>query len=403
MQESQAYYDVMKVVDPVRYADLAARSPAEIMTILEETLDRVVRGQMEGQRGDVGVLLSGGVDSAVIAAFAARHGKVRGYNFSARRGSVLDERRMAERVAQTFGLPLQGVYLDAETYRRELPRAIYLHEMPIWHYQLVGVNLLARLAHADGVKLMLSGVNVGTLLLASDDRYRWVVPPPFMTHVPSSALRVARKAIYSANDLPVANPFFVENLGFGLRLVDGGARAKIVKRCDEAYQFVRDHKERRIHIMRLSDTAMYFTRFFKQGDSMCMGESVEHCDAAMDSDFVSLALNLGTDLIFRKKVSKWILKEFATRYMPREIAFQKKHPVWNLPVDQYFSPMFRQSLHQDGFLASFMGLDWQSANDLYLKEENKAQVLYRLVNIEIWGRLFFMGQSVDEVTSLFQA
>jgi len=30
----------------------------------------------------------------------------------------------------------------------------------------------------------------------------------------------------------------------------------------------------------------------------------------------------------------------------------------------------------------------------------KAQALYRLVNIEIWGRLFFMGQSVDDVTGL---
>ena len=400
--ESQAYYDVMNVVDPVRYADLAARSPAEIMRILDETLDRVVRGQIEGQRGDVGVLLSGGVDSAVIAAFAARHAKVKGYNFSARRDSVLDERRMAERVAKKLGLPLQGVYLDAETYRRELPRATYLHEMPIWHYQIVPVHMLARLASSDGVRLMLSGVNVGTLLLASDDRYRWVVRPPFMAHVPSSVMRVARKAVYSASDLPVANPFFVENLGFGLRLVDSGARSKIVARCDEAYQFLRDLDERRIHVMRLSDTIMYFNRFFRQGDNMCMGESVEHCDAAVDTEFVSLALNLRTDLIFRKKVTKWILKELGTRYLSREIAFQKKHPVWNLPVDQYFLPMFKQSLHQDGFLASFMGLDWQSANDLYNKEKNKEQILYRLVNIEIWGRLFFMGQSVDEVTSLFR-
>lgn len=402
MRESQAYYDIMKVVDPVRYADLAAKSPAEIMTILDETLDRVIRGQVEGRDGDVGVLLSGGVDSAVIAAFAARHTKLKGYNFSARRGSVLDESRMAGRVASKLGLPLECVHLDADTYRRELPRATYLHEMPIWHYQLVPVHLLARRARADGVRLMLSGVNVGTLLLASSDRYRWVMPPPFMAHVPSNLMRVARKAMYSANDLPVANPFFVENLGFGLRLVDGGARSKIVARCDEAYQFLQSLKERRIQVMRLSDTEMYFKRFFKQGDSMCMGESIEHCDAAVDTEFVSLVLNLGTDLIFRKKVSKWILKELATRYVTREVAFQKKHPVWNLPVDQYFLPMFRQSLHQDGFLASFMGLDWQSANDLYRKEKNKEQILYRLVNIEIWGRLFFMGQSVDEVTHLFR-
>jgi hypothetical protein len=57
---------------------------------------------------------------------------------------------------------------------------------------------------------------------------------------------------------------------------------------------------------------------------------------------MSLALNLNNHLILRKnKITKWILKELATRYVPRELAFQPKHPVWSVPVDKYFVPMLR--------------------------------------------------------------
>jgi len=346
--------------------------------------------------------LSGGVDSTVVAALAARHADVKAYNFSAWQDSVLDERRMAVRVAEKLGLPLQTMTIDGGTYRRELARATWLFEMPLWHMQGVPIHLLARRAYADGIRILLSGVSIGPLLGAASDRYRWILPPPFLSRIPAGLLRVARKAVYSANGLPIANPAFVRNLGFGLRLVDGGSRARVVERCDETYQFLENFRERRVHVMRMSDNALFLPRFFRQGDSLCMGESVEYCDAAVDTDYLALALNLHTGLIFRKKIPKWILKELATRYVPREVSFQKKHPVWTVPVDQFFSPMLRESLFRNGFLASHLGLDWPAVNALYQGEKEKSQILYRLVNIETWGRLFFMGQSVDEVSALLQ-
>jgi asparagine synthase (glutamine-hydrolysing) len=391
----------MDVVDPARYAAYAARSTPDIMNLLESTLERVIYGQIDGQpQGSVGVLLSGGVDSTVIAALATRHASLRSYNFSAWSDSVLDERRMAERVAQKLGLPFESMKIDAAAYRRELARATWLFEMPLWHMQGVPTHLLARRAFADGIRILLSGVSIGPMLGAASDRYRWVLPPPFLSKVPPGVFRVARKAVYTANGLPIANPYFVRNLGFGVRLVDGGARARTVARCSETYEFLQDSRERRVHVMRMSDNALFLPRFFRQGDSLCMGESVEYCDASVDTDYMALALNLRTDLIFHRKIPKWILKELATRYVPREISFQKKHAVWNVPVDQYFAPMFRESYFRNGFLESFMGLDWRSAKELYDHEREKSQILYRLVNIETWGRLFFMGQSVDEVTSL---
>ena len=113
--------------------------------------------------------------------------------------------------------------------------------------------------------------------------------------------------------------------------------------------------------MRLCDAALFIPRFFHQADRLCMGASVDYCDTVVEPGFILLARNLPTDALFhKKKTTKWILKELATRYVPREIAFQKKIPL-DVPLKEYFEPTFKQSLFEDGFLASTLGLDWNTA------------------------------------------
>jgi asparagine synthase (glutamine-hydrolysing) len=401
-QECVEYYDPANVVDPARYEEYAARSTSEILAILESTVDQAVMSHIDGRR-DVGVMLSGGVDSTVIAALASRHGDLRAYNFSVAGDPRLDERPMANEVARMLGLPLESIVIDGKAYRRELAHATYRYEMPLWHMQGVPIHLLARRAREDGTSILLSGVSVGPLLGAATDRYRWILPPSLFSRVPHGLFRIVRKAVYSAAGLSIANPFFALNLGVGLQLVDGGARSKRVDRCNETYEFLRDLRERRIHVMRLCDNALFLPRFFYQGDRLCMGQSVEYCDASVEARFMSLALNLPTDAIFhKKKTSKWILKELATRYVPREIAFQKKVPM-DVPLGEYFEPPFKQSLFEGGFLASFLGLDWNASRALVKKAREQRPLLFQLVNIETWGRLFFMQQSAEEVEERLSA
>jgi asparagine synthase (glutamine-hydrolysing) len=398
-QECIAYYDQADVVDAARYAEYAARSTPELLEILESALDRAVVSHINNRR-EVGVMLSGGVDSTVIATLASRHAEVRTYNFSIGGDPRLDERPMANEVARLLGLPLQSVAINGETYRRELAQATYHNEMPLWHMHGVPIHLVARRAAEDGTSLLLSGFSLGPLLTAATDRYRWILPPPFLDRVPDDVFRIVRKAVYSAGGLAIANPFFALNLGVALQLVDGGARSTLVDRYNRAYEFLKDPHDRRIHVMRLCDTALFIPRFFHQADRLCMGASVDYCDAVVEPGFISLARNLPTDALFhKKKTTKWILKELATRYVPREIAFQKKIPL-DVPLGEYFEPPFKQSLFENGFLATALGLDWHKAQALVKKARELRPLLYQLVNIETWGRLFLMQQSVDDVQDL---
>ena len=396
--EPRAYYDPADVVDSKLAADYAGQPIPKLMSTLEATIEHAISSHMDA-RSDVAVMLSGGVDSTVIAALAKQVKPLTGYNFSIARNKLLDERPMAATVAKQLGIPLEGVSVDGDTYRRELARTTYEYEMPLWHMQGVPIQLLARRARQDGVGLLLSGVSVGPLLGAASDRYRWILPQPALDLVSDDVFRVVRKALYSAAGLPVANPFFTQTLAVGLQLIDGGARSALVGRHEQAYRFIADDRERRIHVMRMTDNVLFLRRFFHQGDRLCGAASLEYCDAAVDADFHSLAFNIPAAVMYRNKSWKWILKELATKYVARDVAFQKKIPL-DVPVDEYFAPQFKASLFQNGFLASYLGIGWEAAQGMVASARERAPVLLRLVNIEVWGRLFFMGQSVDEVTSL---
>ncbi len=392
------YYDPADVVDRHLYTAHGSRSDTEMMDLVESTAENAIRSHMDG-RSDVAIMLSGGVDSTVIAALAARHAPVRAYNFSIANNALLDERPMAHVVAEQLGLDLESVAVTGETYRRELAETTYHYEMPLWHMQAVPLRMLAKRAAQDGTGLLLSGVSVGPLLGAAGDRYRWIFPPAVLDRVPGSAFRVARKAIYAASGLPVVNPFFALNLGVGVQLVDGGARTAMIHRHDRAYGFLDDRDERRMHVMRMTDNALFLRRFFHQGDRVCMAASVEYCDAAVDAGYQELAFNVPTRWMLRKGKSKWVLKELATRYVPREVSFQKKIPL-DVPADEYFAPQFRRSLFENGFLEHYLGMPWEIVDMLARTARDRTPTLFRLVHLETWGRLFFLRESVEKVTRL---
>ncbi|HET7585371.1 MAG TPA: asparagine synthase-related protein [Gemmatimonadaceae bacterium] len=393
---TRIYHDPVTVVAQERYRGYAGLSIPEALDLVESTIERAVAGHIHGRSG-VSVMLSGGVDSSLMAALAARHTQVTGYHFSVANNALPDERPTARTVASHLGIPLvETSPVDGDVYRRELAPVTWSIEMPLWHMQGVPMQLLARRAAQGGAEMLLTGITVGPYLGASYDRMRWISAPRVMQRIPAGAFRVMRKAVYSAAGLPVVNPFFTLTLGSGVHLVDGGARAEMVRRHEEAYRFLSD-AERPPLVMRMTDNALFLPRFFHKCDRLCMASSVEYCDAAAESDFQTLAFNAPVSWIRRKGHWKWMLKEIATRHIPREISFQKKI-VGDVPADDYFTPQFRPSMFEHGFLGRFLGMKWQTIQRVASVGRDRTAAIFRLVNLETWGRLFLLEQSVQEVT-----
>jgi len=123
-------------------------------------------------RADVsmGLLLSGGIDSASLLAVMSRHGRVDAFTAGFDVPGVADERRQAAAVARAVGARHETIEVTQADFIRHLPAIVACMDDPAADYAIVPLWFLARHAARDK-KVLLSGEG-GDELFAGYGRYR---------------------------------------------------------------------------------------------------------------------------------------------------------------------------------------------------------------------------------------
>jgi asparagine synthase (glutamine-hydrolysing) len=131
------------------------RPPGERVDELHATLREVVAQHLVADV-PVGLLLSGGLDSSLIAALAAREGRVTTLTmgFAA---STVDERPQARRVAEFIGSRHVELLLTPAEIRAGLEEAVDCVDDLFGDWGVVTTRLLYRRAREQGVKVVLVG------------------------------------------------------------------------------------------------------------------------------------------------------------------------------------------------------------------------------------------------------
>lgn len=125
---------------------------------LRPLFDAAVQRRLQGD-SPVGILLSGGLDSAIIAATLRRIAPERTISAYAATfpGCTFDESRFQRAVAATTGARLRAVPFDAATVAAGLKEMVWHAECPVKESYNVCSLHLARAARADGIKVLLGG------------------------------------------------------------------------------------------------------------------------------------------------------------------------------------------------------------------------------------------------------
>ena len=128
-----------------------------------EALRAAVHRQMMSDR-PIGVMLSGGVDSAAITAFMAeRSSQVKTFTVGFEGGGDADETALARETARLFATDHHEMIIDDTDFAQELPRAIEMLEEPVGTSSALGFRAVSRLA-AEHVPVLLSGQGADELL-----------------------------------------------------------------------------------------------------------------------------------------------------------------------------------------------------------------------------------------------
>lgn len=127
---------------------LDVKSAGQLLDALRLLVDRAVRQQ------PVGLLLGGGMDSAILAALLPRGTPAYTVRFQA--GQPIDESPVAARYARRYGLSHRVVTVTWDDYE-ERAEWLMRHKRSPLHPVEVALSLAACVAKADGIEALLAG------------------------------------------------------------------------------------------------------------------------------------------------------------------------------------------------------------------------------------------------------
>lgn len=399
----KAYREVESLVSSEFYNKLA--SAGNLVDQLDALLQRSV-AMHEQSDAPIGFLCSGGLDSSLITAIAAKRRK----NISLYHADFEGEGReldYAEQVARHVGAPLIKTTLTKDQFWQLFPEMTFALDLPIQHPHSISLSLIAQKARADGVKVLLAGDGADELFMGywfysayarSLSNYRHPGNPRTLLR---KLLNVIRRATGGQQDsywfFSDINRTFQKHahVGFGgdacslaepyhaLSLVNQDFKTwKRWQQATAALDWMGDCREANSLSFQLYYMRNFLQPLLHRLDRMLMNPSVEGRVPFLENELMKFALNLPVN----KKVSglsgKHLLKQVALRYLPPNIVNRTKKG-FTVPFANYVTKY--PKILDNGFVSDWSGL---TKKELVTWCNGEADLLYRLISIEVWGRIF---------------
>lgn len=397
----RAYYVLEQQVDREAYERFEGMSPQAVGSEIEELVRGGIRDRLVSDV-PVGTLCSGGIDSSLITALAAEGRRdLLAFNVSVTGQGAEDEGRYAMQVTDKLGIRLLSLPADGAGFRQNLARAIYHSDYPLTHPNSVFFLLISEFARAHGVKVLLSGEAADELFGGYAHRYRryrqYQRVKGLLKRMPAKVRRAVALAGYASEDVPVTEFTGYEGLlAHSMDFIDRYGRSELRERCERAFDFVADELDRGVLAAMLADLTNFLGPLLRRLDRMSMAASVECRAPFLDHRLVHTVINLPMEYRLRGRTDKWGLKTVAARHLPREIVYRKK-VGFPLPLADYLAPLANVRFFEQGFCVDYLGMHRLGIIQPIVRWRENVNGFFNLLSLEIWGRLYFLGQSIDEV------
>jgi len=163
-------YWTLTDVPPIAPGTGATSAKAAAIDHMRGALDEAVELTLRSD-APVGVTLSGGLDSGLIAAMASRKRKdLTAFTVGYPGRRDFDERHAARGLASSLGIPWHSAELSTSAVVTDFPRMVEMLDEPIADTAAYGHYSVAKLAADHGIKVLLTGIGGDELFFG----YGWV-------------------------------------------------------------------------------------------------------------------------------------------------------------------------------------------------------------------------------------
>lgn len=394
--------------------DASARDPVDKRAPLADQFLSLFRDSVERRLVSdvpVGTYNSGGVDSSLVTAVVRGLKRDDLHTFSVGfEERNCDETAYSDVVSKKYRTIHHSLVVDSRQFAAELPRTIWFHEEPITHPHTVQIRLLSRLAK-QYVTVVLTGEGADEVF-GGYPRYNLLKVHPFISPLlrgrtaalESAASRCGFRRVLklldsssmSAEEAILHNSRFTPLADIGRAMNYEGNLDVRKGLCAGAGSLL----ERVLYY----DQRTYLSSLLNRLDKMSMAASIEGRVPFLDYRLVEWSYKLDPRLKIRGWTNKWLVKKAAERYLPREIVYRKKFG-FDVPVAAW--------LRSEDGLGRYLALLTDTAfkrrqyfNPRGIAElihehrrgADHTEVLWGLVNFELWCRTFFEPEEIPDVT-----
>lgn len=259
----------------------------------------------------VGVYLSGGIDSSIIASeVAKKHDALNTFSigFALRPGE--EEKKfnadflLARRTAKDIGTKHHEVYVNAQDIISEFEKIIWHLDEPISNATVIPMYILARYAK-DSVKVVLSG-DGGDELFGGYKRYQYShIASQYQKHVPSflrtlaSRMHAKGKALNTLPGIDRFGSFIFQKNSLLTPITKGVYDEYITRQFFKENYFDTVEADFENQFMHVDERTWLVDEAFMRGDKMSMAHGLEVRVPFMDTEVVAYAHTVPS----KKKVS----------------------------------------------------------------------------------------------------
>ena len=414
-----------------QYWDVPAWTPAEDQPDqywIDETRRRLEETVRLRLMADVplGTFLSGGLDSSVVTAMVCQMAGNRVNTFSVGYAEQkYSELPWASRVSALLGTQHHEVRVGREDFFGALPRLIWHEDEPICWPSSVSLYFVSKLA-SQHVKVVLTGEGSDELF-AGYERYRWNLlnfgAGNMYRHIPGGVRNVVRQQIATSNLLSgslrrkLRHTFLGRDLTVESLFLDNfyGAfpieeQQRLLARTDGMYSAYLEYWNSRPDIpplprMLYADQKTYLLELLMKQDQMSMATSIESRVPFLDHHFLAFCMSMPDRMKIRGSEQKYVLKKAAEAYLPHDIVYRRKMG-FPTPLRQWLRDPETRDLRsrlvaKDSFVGAYLNVD--RVRELLSRHEagleDGTDRIWRLLNLEIWGGLFFGGEPMSWIAA----
>lgn len=391
------YYDVVDEFDDEYYNHLNKQSHNEVLATFDQLFVESVQKMLISD-APVGAFVSGGIDSSLISAVAAKFDadiKL----FTANVVGEYSEYEDVKRLSTHIDKEIFAYDFEPQMMLRDWADVTYSYDCPIViHVNAIPFANVARLARDSNVKAVLTGEGADELFLGYPrlvaQRYSSIAAFPVN----------AVKSVY--NLVPNLRNYLFPNgnspVSFINKLVQGFEFQQLNDRANERLNSL-DKGLRREQYMTINMIREHLMTLLHRNDRMGMMSSIEARFPFLDEALVRFAVNLPTKFkIGRTRrfsnfkhpflVDKWVVRKAAEKYLPQAIVRKKKY---GFPMYGHKYLRVNDNFFRNGWIAENLGLS--SEVQKYFLKTQDPYMISKLASVEVFGRIFGLGHSPETV------